>query len=358
MAHWDAATKRWLPGVARLLRWRVSAEACKDIGKNPPWLLLSGLTAAPSVLLTWYWRDKKRRNDHELALQVAFSGRFTKAAELLAHADEMTRINGLESLWDIALQSAAHRAAVSRTFAAFVRTRSGPMPNPEAAPEVGILGRAETTTEKANTYALRADVQQAMTLLGRSEWADWTRTHAELDLRSACLMRLDLRKAQLKGANLQNADLREAKLQGADLQHANLEGANLERAHLFQANLELASLYTALLGHADLRKAKLKGAALQAANLEHAQLYEANFVGVNLQGAKLQRADLERARLENVDLRFANLEGANLKGAVLRGANLERANLKRAWVADAKLDGARNANLEGTFQKTISSVDK
>lgn len=342
MAHWDMTTKHWSPGEARLFWWRVSADACKDISKSPPWLLLSGLTASPSVLLTWYWRDKKRRTDernaevtHELAKQMAFSGRYTKAAELLAHADEMTRINGLESLWDIAIQSSAHRAAVSRTFAAFVRTRSRQSPTSGA--EVSTLDCIESDL-------LPADVQQAMTLIGRPEWGEWPRTRADLDLRKAKLNNVDLTEARLLDANLEGANLEHAILKGAKLNGANMGNANLERAKLYSANLERANLEGANLERTNLISARLDAANLEGANLERASLEGASLRGAYLGGASLKGGNLAGANLERASLRHANLECAKLQAANLEGANLECANLEAANLEGANLEGA---TLEG-----------
>lgn len=38
-------------------------KLCAMVRDNPPWLLLSGLAAAPSVVLIWYWRTAHRKED-------------------------------------------------------------------------------------------------------------------------------------------------------------------------------------------------------------------------------------------------------------------------------------------------------
>jgi hypothetical protein len=95
-SQWDPNTKRWQPGIAPLFwgLFRISAELCREATKTPPWILISGMIAAPSVLLTWYWRDKKRRDDHRmaveshrLALESGIAARYKEAAQLLASED-------------------------------------------------------------------------------------------------------------------------------------------------------------------------------------------------------------------------------------------------------------------------------
>lgn len=304
---------------------RVTREQCLDAQKNPPWLVLPGLVAAPAVLLTWYWREKKRRSDesaadnaHSLSTQVAFSERYAKAAELLASSEVMTRIYGLESLWDIALQSAAHREAINRTLAAFVRTRSLD------------ATRAASTTDLP-------DLQIAATLLGRREWDMWPRE--PVDLQAAFLVHMRLCRASLQHAILEGANLT-----GAILPDATLTGANLARGIFTGANFARANLAGADLTDANLERASFVGANLAHAQLIGANLKEANLEGANLDGAHLKNAHLEQAVLIGAILTDAHLEYAILTGAILHEANLARAKLRLANLEDASPAGA---NLEG-----------
>jgi uncharacterized protein YjbI with pentapeptide repeats len=337
---------------------KVTSKQCENIGKSPPWLLLSGLAAGPSVLLTWYWRDKKRRDDHAIALaerqaaasqlrhseqilaaeraraaeqqtlnqQVAFATRYTKAAEMLAAPDEMTRINGLESLFDIALQSKTHRAAISRTFAAFVRTHAKPPAD-----------RPRSLDDAYEVHVPAAFVQSAIRLLGLGEWAneDWERD--DVDLREVTLERCEAKGAHLPGAQLRGADLREADFEGA-----NLQRANLERACLVHANLKGADLRGALLYEADIRGAKLVGA-----KLDHANFYEAVLDDADLGIAQLSVTTFNQASLKNAVLRHVHARGASFVGADLQGADLNGANLHHAILDRANLRGAilQRANL-------------
>lgn len=89
---------------------------------------------------------------------------------------------------------------------------------------------------------LRADLQAALTVLGRR---DTTHDAAHggrfrpgrLDLRSARLRRADLSEANLAYANLHGVDLSGAYLLQADLNAANVGQANLRNAFLGGAKL-------------------------------------------------------------------------------------------------------------------------
>ena len=250
----------WVPGYAYAFwgLFRVSAQLCVEVTKSPPWILLSGMVAAPSVLLTWYWRDRKRRDDHRLAVESGIAERYTRAAELLASTDCMTRINGLFSLWDVARESQSHRVTVSRTLAAFVRVHSK---------------AAQADTHDGSSP--RPDLQTAVTLLSETDWAtpEWSSSagvRVVVDLRDAQLVRFDLARKDLSGAFLR----------GTDFSHAYMHHAKLGDALLMEAKLTKAFLRSASLRGANLRDADLSGA-----NLRKSDLRDAKLSGTNLRGA-------------------------------------------------------------------------
>ncbi len=87
----------------------------------------------------------------------------------------------------------------------------------------------------------RADVQAALTVIGRRRWTYQKGEQLALDLRET-----DLRHTRLEGAHLE----------GINLALAHLEGAWLRGAHLQQANLVFAQLRGAQLEGADLQQAR------------------------------------------------------------------------------------------------------
>jgi len=276
------------PGHARafLGLFRVSAQLCTEATRAPPWILVSGMVAAPSVLLTWYWRDRKRRDDHRLALESGIAERYTRAAELLASTDSMTRINGLFSLWDVARESRSHRVTVSRTLAAFVRVRS--TLDHGAAPGVSDAGATPL-----------ADVQTATTLAAAPEWAssEWHDAggRVQVDLRGARLVAFDLARKDLSGAFLLDTDLSQAFLHHTDLRGALMMGANFREAFLRSAVLRGANLRDANLSGTNLLKADLRDANLTRTNFSGARYcgYSTRFPpGFDPQARDMTREDL------------------------------------------------------------------
>jgi uncharacterized protein YjbI with pentapeptide repeats len=148
-------------------------------------------------------------------------------------------------------------------------------------------GQGRADEKGVDSQALAADVQAAVTVLGRRELPPD-------GLRPLDLVQVDLRRMQLGGANLQGAQL-----DGANLQGARLGGANLQDAQL---------------GGANLQDAQLGGVNLQGARLDGAKLGGAGLNAADLRGAVLAGADLRTARLDGADLFGAELDSVTLPG--------------------------------------------
>jgi hypothetical protein len=179
--------------------------------------------------------------------------RFTRAIEQLGNNRELSvRMGGIFALERIARDSSRDQGAIEEVLTAFVRDHSPWPPRQtkrspaEAKASEPILwlskgNRANEMNDESKPQA-RADVQAAMTVLGRRRLF---LAVPELNLAS-----VDLRTYQLWYTHLE----------GAWLWHANLDGARLRRAHLQEAKLEGADLRGADLEEADLEKARLGGA--------------------------------------------------------------------------------------------------
>lgn len=308
MRHWDGIKRVWIPGHAKIWGIRVSGEVCKDLGTSPPWLLVSSVTAAPSVLLTWYWRDRKRRSDervareerdiaraqHALDSEIAFATRYREAAEMLGARKVMTRINGLETLFDLARQAPSQRAKVYETLGAFIQTQAS-LPRPKSIADVtqSLLGAERRRAEMIFEPTPKADVVTAVKRATASEWRLWDRVEFpkpwwRLDLRNTNLRRVELDAPYLRGAQLDRCTLEGAGLESADLISASLRGAQLQRAILVSASLNGASL----------RHASLEGAVLINADLSSADLHKARLEGADLRGIRYEDANFSDARYD------------------------------------------------------------
>ncbi|MEM6358271.1 MAG: pentapeptide repeat-containing protein, partial [Pseudomonadota bacterium] len=128
-------------------------------------------------------------------------------------------------------------------------------------------------------YPPRADIQTALTVLGR-------RSEARLTYEKGKDYRLDLRSTAIPNADLTHARLGPAQFHGANLQRAVLEGANLQEAGLGGANL-----LRAVLRGANLQGARLRGANFESADLVLCSMALNSLRSVVLRGARNLSAD-------------------------------------------------------------------
>jgi uncharacterized protein YjbI with pentapeptide repeats len=248
----------------------------------------------------------------QLNVKKLLSERLRGAIQQLGNKKMETRLGAIYSLELIAKDSPLEHWTIVEILTAFIREKS-PL-------------REEEQGESKELTKLSADVQTALTIIGRRD--------AKNDLGN---QKVDLGKTNIPGVNLREANLHGANLSIANLHGANLFLAKLKRANLMETNLQQASLFLANLSGANLREANLHGAILSAANLCGANLRAANLSGANLSTANLSGTNLSAANLSGANLSAANLSGAIFDGAKLQGAdltgakNLELNQIKSAY---------------------------
>jgi uncharacterized protein YjbI with pentapeptide repeats len=307
-------------GVAAVDRLRLENErmALRNQVRTTLMQAFGGAFFLVTALLTW--------RQIQVNKQGQVTERFTRAIEHLGSEDKLdVRLGGIYALEQIARDSSTEHGAIIEILTAYVRghaPRAAPDPNPVELPPLRMRA---------------ADIQAAMTVLGRRQVAPGDPPALELDgldLRNAALPGANLSGATLAGADLSGANLREADLRAADLRQARFAEADLRGATLRGARLQDADLHGALLGGADLERADLEGTLLRQANLTDGQLALAILRRANLGEADLRRAQLRGARLDGAILWSANLASADLRGANLAGSTLVQADL-----AGARADG-------------------
>ena len=111
-------------------------------------------------------------------------------------------------------------------------------------------------------------------------------------------------------------------------------------------NLEGADLRLALMNGVFLANARLKGAYLRGATINQAHLENANLQEVRMEAASLQKTNLQGANLNYATLQNTSLDESQLQDACLRNANLRNtsfwnAHLERATLDEANLEFAR-----------------
>jgi hypothetical protein len=195
-------------------------------------------------------------------LQLA--DRFVQAVDQLGKENLELRLGGIYGLERIARRSEKFYGPTMDILVTYVKEHAQWKDPPSSG-----------TTQP--TPKLAADIQAALTVLGRR-----TRTYnngesQRLDLRNLNLRRANLSGAHLEGAILSGTHLEDANLQGIHLEEAILRAAHLERANLSGAHMQKAFLAGASLDEAILREAHLEEAFVSDTSLESADLLGANY---------------------------------------------------------------------------------
>jgi uncharacterized protein YjbI with pentapeptide repeats len=292
---------------------------------------LAAAVALAVVALVQGRRLARLRTEVEALRRARERDEVAEAAEHLKSSERAARVTGICLLERIGRDLPEHRAAVAEILAAFVRDRAPLRPG----------GGPPSSVRPRDSLHPAADVQAALTALGRRERTPEEDLGEGLDLRRTDLTGADLREARLTRADLEETVLRSARLEDARLEGARMTRADLAGAYLGGARLEEAQLGGARLTGAFLGRADLGGAFLVEANLEGAFLGKASLEGAHLKRARLAGAKLGEAKLEGAYLREADLTGANLLGADLRGAVLVNAvGLEPRQLEGAKTDAS------------------
>jgi hypothetical protein len=301
-SEWLAATEGISDAAAR----------AEEIGRARTTVLavLAGGLAAIGAYYT--------HRSYALSRQGQITERFTRAVDQLGNPESLdVRLGGIYALERLARESREDHGPIVEILTAYVREHAPAIPEDV---EQELIEHAPDEYPKPP----EADVQAALTVLGRRNDEHDPPAPWHLDLRGAYLPRANLRGAKFARADLSYAVLEQAALRGIDLWDAHLVGARLFEADFSHAHL----------GQADLRGARMNRAVLVSARMPGARLVAASLGRARLREARLQGADLTDANLERADLIEANLEGATLIEA-----NMTRALVSRTRFAKAELSG-------------------
>jgi uncharacterized protein YjbI with pentapeptide repeats len=265
------------------------------------------------------------RDALELNRQGQITERFTRAVDQLGNAGSVhVRLGGIYALERLARESQADHGPIVEILTAYIRDRA-PAQDRERYQEL-IEEYPESSPEPPE-----ADVQAALTVLGRRETAFDPPSPWHLDLRGAHLPRADLREARFSNADLSGALLDQAKMAGADL-----DGARFDWARMYEIDLSQARCRDARFGQAEMNRARMEGSDLRGADLSRARLLKAQLRYAKLAGVKLNDANLTQA-----DLRDTYLDGARLVSAKLDQAMIGRTDLSDSDLAGTSLERAR-----------------
>jgi hypothetical protein len=262
---------------------------------SPPWLLLSGVAAAPAFLLTWYWRTvhkqaeiqkgladvEKGQADLKLAVDSQLTQRFVEAIELLGHENAEVRLGGIYALERLAADSERDHWTIIETLAAFVRGLSRDRSDESPAP---------------------AEIQAALTVIGRRQKREETGV-------------INLSGAQLSGVRLTG-----------NFAMAEMIGCRLRGAIIWKVNFDRAQLLSAYLRDAIITDVSLADAVMVKSDLSGTSMVDVNFCGADMRYVKFK------------DLYVHKLGSLNISN-ITAEADLEE-YLKRANAGDLRSEGA------------------
>jgi hypothetical protein len=224
--------------------------------------ILAGGILLVGAYLTWRQLGVTREGQ--------ITDRYTRAIDQLGQPgpDRLDiRLGGIYALERIARDSPSDRATIGEVLTAFIH---GHAPWPPRLP--GQDPATAPIDEVPELQVRAADVQAALTVLGRGGFAPPASERLRLDLHS-----VDLRRARLDDTHLEGALLYDTHLEGANLNLAHLEMTNLDGAHLEGAQLHFAYMAGAIFTGARLEGARLFGAKLQRAVADEDTVWPAGF---------------------------------------------------------------------------------
>jgi Pentapeptide repeats (8 copies) len=218
--------------------------------------IIGGLVVLLGLYATFRNIEIAREN-----LRVAEVGklteRFSKAVEMLGSDKLNVRLGGIYALERIARDSLKDHWTVIEVLTAFVREQSKEeyLKSQHSDQQPSYYDVVDPKLREPYQFAnrLREDIQAALTVIGRREWADLERPYQEINLMDAFLAGTFLLDANLKRANLFHTKLSQSILYKADLRNAVLGSAILVNADLSYAKLHKATLIDTNLTGADLR---------------------------------------------------------------------------------------------------------
>lgn len=273
--------------ASRFRRWSVAesvspATVPRMSSLTQPWAtLIAGaavlLSAIIAASVAWYNRrqaDRHFDDKHALERVEALHGRYTTAAEQIAHDSAAIRLAGVYAIAALADDwmrngSEGDRQVCIDLLRAYMRTEQDRSASSTPGPEREVRRTILTTINQRR-------------MLPSGDEKSWT--SCDCSLSKADLSYLDLSELSLPGIDLTDAIMHRTRMMGT-----NLSGAVLTRVRI---------LHTHPMG----------------VNLENCKLDDAYFHGVSLVNANLKGADLRNATVWDSRLATANLEGANLTG--------------------------------------------
>ena len=240
--------------------------------------------------------------------------KFKSTASLLGSDDAFARMGAIYSLYQIAIESEAHRVQAAAALCKYVRSKT-----------------QEKSYKKLCYWHPLAEIQTAIDVLFKD-------TPGETGLYPRFP---NLPPANLTGARLDGTNFAKTKCQTAIFKKSSLYGADFSGAYCRDADFRNALCVRAIFADADCRDANFRKANCQEANFAKAHCQRALFSGAQCQGA-----NFSSARCLMVKFNHAHFQDANFQGALCQGASFSKANCQGANFAFSQCQGALFNNAE------------
>lgn len=265
-----------------------------------------------------------------IAQEGQITDRFSKAIEQLGSKKIEVWIGGILALERIAKDSNTKDYwTIMEVLTAFVRNNSRRIAQSIDQGRLTVGYQEKLFSDlKENEDNPAADIQIALTVIGRRAKSYGAGEPQKVDLSNSYLSNINLMGANLKGVDFTGSTLRCAKLNAAFLEGAEFYRADLEGANLSQAFLKGVSFV-----HANLQSVRLEGTKPD----------EACFLSANMTGAYLKRNYV--ILTDEGNFRKKHIEASDLSGAIgLNESQIESANIDE----NTKLPGYLKSHLDET----------
>ena len=323
---------------------------------------LAGVGVAPLGLWLAHRRTASlsSQTENEIARRVTDS--FTKAMELLGHAEIAVRQGGIYALGRIAAENREEHPKIMSIIAAYIRHRSRAYVEEEHKKENKSPSWDEFIKNHISQRPSPIDLEAAVAVIrGRNTAFDIPLVEGVpfLDLSGVFLFRINFAGASLEQVDFTGSILRKCIFQNAKLNDAIMHGANFTDSKFYEADMSGIQAEGAIFSLAAMNEAKMcDDAYLTAANFQ-----EASMGGVDFSNAELSGADFQRADLLYVNFSSANLGGGGFAGADVRNAKFDKAGLygtdlsKAIGLTAEQIENARG-NAATKLPKGIKLPDK
>ena len=348
----------WFAASAFLFVFLFPYQATADWFRTAGFFM-GGVGVAPLGLLLAHRRTVSLSDQTENEIARRATDSYTKAVELLGHAEIAVRQGGIYALGRIAAENPEEHPKIMSIITAYIRHRSRAYVyneyekekkaqsernaefNKDRATWMNVgMGRhphqslVEFIENNISRYPSPIDLEAAVAVIcGRNSEFDIPLVNGtSLNLSGAFLFRINFGGASLEQVDFTGSVLRDCLFGDAKLNHAAMEGADFTNSSFHETDMSDVHAVGAIFSSIAMDDVIMRGADLTEANFQEADLWCVDFSKVGLSGASFQRAGLFCVNFDDADLgemKFADaFADANVEETEFDNANVCAADLR------------------------------